>query len=355
MRGRQKFREQASAPAEPTATDADTDRQGLASSYDSPDPSVVPRFWSGWSFRRVYVYAIFLAILLGFSIMLWDEGFLTSSNLLTIGRQAAPIAVMAVGTTFALASAEIDLSIGSLVGLTSLVVANVVSSQGFVAGLLAGLATGVVVGLLNGALTVKLRIPSFLVTLGTLGIVGGLARNVNQLQSVRVGNEAFTRVFGSGSLANVSTLLIWAGTVAVLGWVCVTRLRFGRHLLATGANRLAARAAGINTDRVRMTALLVSSLSAAFAGILIAGRLGVGRHNLGESDLLVVIAAVIIGGTSIYGGRASIAGAIVGALILAMLSNGLILMGLGVGEQQMAQGAILILAVATTMRDRREA
>lgn len=301
-------------------------------------------------FRRYVVYLAFVSILAVFALMLWDDGFLSWSNLLNIGRQAAPIAVMAVGMAFALASAEIDLSIGSTVALSSLVAAVVVGDHGFLIGALAAVAVGALVGLANGLITVKIRIPSFLVTLGMLGIISGIARNMNNLQSMPIRNDAFSALFGAGSLGPISSLVIWTAVAFALGHFALHHLRWGRHVLATGANRASAKAAGLNTDRIRISALVVSSVAASFAGVLLAGRLAIGRHDLGENDLLTVIAAVVIGGTSLFGGRASIAGAVTGALIMAMLNNGLILMGLEVADQLIARGLIIIVAVALSMR-----
>ena len=300
--------------------------------------------------RQYVVYLAFASILAVFALVLWDDGFLSWSNLLNIGRQAAPIAVMAVGMAFALASAEIDLSVGSTVALSSLVAAVVVGDHGFLLGALAAVATGVVIGLVNGLITVKIRIPSFLVTLGTLGIISGIARNMNNLQSMPIRDNTFSALFGAGSLGPVSSLVIWTIIAFILGHFALHHMRWGRHVLATGANRESSKAAGLKTDRIRVGALVVSATTAAFAGVLLAGRLGIGRHDLGENDLLTVIAAVVIGGTSLFGGRASIAGAVTGALIMAMLNNGLILMGLEVADQLIARGVIIVVAVALSMR-----
>ncbi|MCQ3805425.1 MAG: ABC transporter permease [bacterium] len=301
-------------------------------------------------YRRYVVYMAFVSILAVFALILWDDGFLSWSNLLNIGRQAAPIAVMAVGMAFALASAEIDLSIGSTVALSSLVAAVMVADYGFFVGALAAVLVGASVGLVNGLVAVKIRIPSFLVTLGTLGIISGIARNMNNLQSMPIRNDTFSALFGAGSLGPISSLVIWTAVAFAVGHFALHHLRWGRHVLATGANRASAKAAGLNTDRIRISALMVSSTAAAFAGVLLAGRLAIGRHDLGENDLLTVIAAVVIGGTSLFGGRASIAGAVTGALIMAMLNNGLILMGLEVADQLIARGFIIIVAVALSMR-----
>lgn len=308
--------------------------------------------------RSYVVYAAFILILVVFAVVLRDDGFLTSRNLINIGRQAAPIAVMAVGMAFALAASEIDLSIGSVVALSSLVAADVAGNfgaeaVGFILAALAGLAVGVAVGLVNGLIVVKVRIPSFLVTLGMLGIVSGLARNMNDLQSLPIRNDLFLTVFNRG-WGPVSWLVLWIVFVGVLGALAMYKLRFGRHVLAVGSDRETARSVGIKTDRVRVLSLVISATAASFAGLLLAGRLAIGRHDLGENDLLTVIAAVVIGGTSLFGGQASIGGAIVGSLIMAMLNNGLILMGLEVADQMIARGVIIILAVALSMREKRE-
>ncbi len=323
--------------------------------FPSPVGAWIDRYRHDGGLRQYVVYLAFALILATFSILLHDDGFLSSSNLLNIGRQAAPIAVMAVGMAFALAAGEIDLSVGSVVALSSLVAAELVGNYGFLAGALAALGASALVGMVNGLISVKVRIPSFLVTLGMLGIISGIARNWNDLQSLPIRNDRFSGIFGAGGLGPASSLLIWIVIVGALGHFALHHLRWGRHVLSTGADRDAANAVGINTARVKISALVVSATAAGFAGILLAGRLSIGRHDLGEDYLLTVIAAVVIGGTNLFGGRASILGAVTGALIMAMLNNGLILMGLEVADQLIARGVIIILAVALSMREAKEA
>ena len=321
-------------------------------------PSAARARIAGWTqsaeLRHYVVYAAAVLIFLLFAVLLRDDGFLSSSNLINIGRQSAPIAVMAVGMSFALASSEIDLSVGSVAALSSLVAADVLGSHGFVVGTAAAIAVGAGIGLVNGLITVKGRIPSFLVTLGMLGIVSGVARNMNNLQSLPIRNDTFRSVFGAGSVGPVSSLLVWMIVVGFLGHLALHQLRWGRHVLSVGADRSAAKALGINIDRVRISALVVSAAAASFAGVLLASRLAIGRHDLGENLLLTVIAAVVIGGTNLFGGRASVAGAVAGSLVMAMLNNGLILMGLRVSDQLIARGVIIILAVALSMREQKE-
>jgi ribose transport system permease protein len=257
--------------------------------------------------------------------------------------------------TFALSAGEIDLSIGSIVALAALVTAVILRDVGLAAAIPAGLAVGLIVGLINGLLTTKLRIPSFLVTLGMLGIVSGLARGLTNLQAVPVTNEFYTFVFGSGDIGPVPTLAVWTLAILAVAHIAYRKTTFGREVLATGGNRVAARYSGIHTDRIRIAVLVISAVSAAFAGMLFAGRLHGARYTLGEAELLTVIAAVVIGGTSLFGGRGSVVGAVIGSLIMGILTNGLILMGLSVNEQMIARGVIIILAVALSLRETREA
>jgi ribose transport system permease protein len=310
-------------------------------------------WWSRLEPRDFVVYAAFAVILVFFSIALADDGFLTSNNLLNIGRQSAAIAVMAVGTVFVLSAGEIDLSIGSIVALAALVAALVMEHTGMAPAVAAALGVGVAAGLFNGLVTVKLGVPSFLVTLGSMSILSGLARTVSDLETVPILNDSFNALFGSGDVGPIPGLIVWAAVAVLVGHVYLHHTRFGRRVLATGGNAEAAEAVGIRTDRVRVTVLVVSALAAAVAGLLLAGRLNSARYTLGEADTLTVIAAVIVGGTSLFGGRGSVIGALVGALIMGMLTNGLILMGLTVSEQLIARGAIIILAVALTVREVR--
>ena len=303
---------------------------------------------------RDVVYLAFVAILVFFAVILRDTGFLSFSNLSNIVRQTTPVTVMAVGLTFTLSAGEIDLSIGSVVALSALTAAIFLRDVGLAAGIGMGLVVGLLVGVVNGLLTVKLRIPSFLVTLGTLGLVAGIARTVTDLQAVPVQNATFNAWFGSGSIGPVSSLIIWTVAVVTVGSLALGNTRFGRHVLATGGDRAASAYVGIRTARVRLAVLIISAMSASLAGLLYAGRLNGARYTLGEADLLTVIAAVVIGGTRLFGGRGSVIGALFGSLIMGMLNNGLILMGLDVSDQMIARGLIIILAVTLSLREPRQ-
>lgn len=317
-----------------------------------PAPSVAARLRAVDS-RSYVVYVAFLLILAFFAITLNDDGFLTSDNLLNIAKQTAPISIMAVAVVFVLSAGEIDLSIGSVVALSALVAAVVLRDVGLVAGIVAGLATGVAVGLVNGLCVTMLRLPSFLVTLATMGLVSGLARSITDLQSVAVTDLTFANAFGSGDLGPFPSLIVWTLGVVVVGHFVYRHRRFGAHVLATGDNVAAARAAGIRVERVKLAVLVLSATAASLAGLLYAGRLQGANYDLGSSDLLLVIAAVVIGGTRLFGGSGSVVGALIGSLIMGLLNNGLILSGLSSSDQLIAQGVLLLLAISLTLRERK--
>jgi ribose transport system permease protein len=302
--------------------------------------------------RQYVIYAGFVVIFIFFSITLGDKGFLDPNNLLNIVRQTAMIAIMAVGMTFVLSAGEIDLSIGAVAGLTSVTTALAVAKFGLIGGICGGVLTGIVVGMVNGLLTTRVGIPSFLVTLAMMGIAKGAAMWVSATAAVPILNKTYYSVFGSGNLGPVPGLLIWALIAAAIGHVALRKTTFGRKVLATGGSETAARFTGIKTHNIKMQVLIISSLTAAFAGMLYAGRLRSGRFQLGEGDELSVIAAAVLGGTSLFGGFGSVVGSIMGALMIGLINNGLILMGLEFSQQLIARGVIIILAV-TVARSRK--
>jgi ribose transport system permease protein len=296
--------------------------------------------------RRYVIYIGFIVVFAFFAILLGDEGFLSPNNLLNIFRQTATITVIAVGMTFVIACAEIDLSVGSVAGLSSVVAAMAIAQWGLVPGIIAGLLTGVVIGSINGALVSLLGIPSFLVTLGMLGVAVGIAQWITQSAPQPILNDTFNQIFGGGNFGPIPGLLFWSAIFVALGAISLNKTRFGRQVLATGGNRMAASFTGVNTKRIKFTVMLISGVVAAIAGMLYAGRLESGRFQWGAGDELSAIAAVILGGTSLFGGAGSVVGTLVGALLIGLINNGLILAGLDSSQQQVVRGLIIILAVA---------
>lgn len=305
---------------------------------------------------RSWVVYIGLVLVFLFFAITQTQYFLNPSNLGNIIIQAAPITIMAMGAVFVLAIGEIDLSIGSTVALSALSAAVTLQSTGqWWIACLAGLLVGALVGAVNGIFVTVVRLPSFLVTLATMGLIVGLARQLTDLQSVPVSDPTFVWLFGGGTLLGIPILIWWTAVAVLVGWHVLRQRRYGAHVLAVGNNTSAALVSGIKVNRVKMTVFMVSGMTAALAGILYAGRLQGARYTLGEADLMTVLAAVIVGGTALTGGRASIVGALVGSLLMSMINNGLILAGLNVSQQMIVRGIIILLAVSLSLRGKKSA
>jgi ribose transport system permease protein len=300
---------------------------------------------------RYVVYIGFAIIFLAFAVVLYDDGFLSTTNLVNIVQQTTPITIMAIGMVFVLTAGEIDLSIGSIVAISALVAAVVLREHAWLVGAAAGLGAGLLIGAINGAVVAYGWLPSFLVTLAMMGLLAGIARWLTNLQSVPIVNDSYVALFGGGAISRIPSLIAWSVLATLVGHFIYMETRFGAHVHATGDNARAARATGIKVDRLRFAVLVLSAGCAALAGLLYAGRLQGARYTLGETDLLTVIAAVIVGGTRLNGGIGSVLGALVGSLLMGMLNNGLILMGLSVSEQMMVRGLIILSAVALTLRE----
>ncbi|WP_024285607.1 ABC transporter permease [Cellulomonas sp. KRMCY2] len=296
--------------------------------------------------RRDIIYVGFVVVFLVFAVLLGDQGFLSTTNLLNILRQTAIVTIIAVGMTFVIANAEIDLSVGSIAGLASIATAMAISRFGLVPGILAGLAVGAIVGAINGSLVAFVRIPSFLVTLAMLGIAAGIAQWVTASAPQPILDDLYNTVFGSGNIGFLPGLVIWSTLVVGIGAVVLKKARFGRQVLATGANRTAAEYSGINTASIKFRVMMISAMASALAGMLYAGRLQSGRFQWGAGDEMSAIAAVILGGTALSGGRGSVIGTLFGALLMGLINNGLILAGLDSSQQQVVRGVIIVLAVA---------
>ena len=318
----------------------------MTNSIVAPALNLLKRF----EWQKNIIYIGFVAVFILFAVTLGDSGFTNPNNLLNIFRQVATISIMAVAMTFVIAAAEIDLSIGSIAGLASVVTAMTLNTFGLIPGILAGLLVGVIAGAISGGLVAWLKVPSFLVTLGMLGLVVGIARWITASAPVPIADMTYVAIFGGGDFGPIPGLLVWALVAVVLGAVVMNKTKFGRHVRATGGNLVAAGYTGVNTAKVKFTVLLMSGVFAALAGLLYAGRLQSGRFQWGTGDELSVIAAVILGGTSLFGGRGQVIGTLFGALFVGLINNGLILAGLDVSQQQVVRGAIIILAVALSRK-----
>jgi ribose transport system permease protein len=304
--------------------------------------------FKAFDWRQYVIYIGFAIVFVVFAITLGSKGFLTPTNLLNVFRQTAIISIMAVAMTFVIGAGNIDLSVGAVAGLSSVTTALALGAWGLPlpAAVVVGLGTGLIVGLANGFLVAFVAIPSFLVTLGMLGIVNGSAQWLSATAPIPIQNDTFTFIFGSGDIGPIPSLLIWTAVLFLVGHIVLRKTTYGRRVLATGGNAVAARFSGVDTRLITFVVMTVMGVTAGLAGMLFAGRLHSGRFEFGAGAELSVIAAVILGGTSLFGGRATVMGTLLGSLMIGLINNGLTLAGLATSQQFIIRGLIIILAVA---------
>ena len=288
--------------------------------------------------------AVWMLLLVGIVLSVASPVFLTQTNLLNVGLATSVAALLAVGQTYVIILAEIDLSVGSALGLSAVVTALVLRSHGLLAGLAAGVAVGVAIGLANGLLVTKARMPSFIATLATMSVLAGLSLQLTGGNPVAVTDYGFQGI-GQERVAGVPLpVIIMIVVFAVFGFV-LARTRFGRFVYATGDNVEAARLSGIRTQRVKILAFVISGVLAALAGFIITARLSTAEPTAGTGLELEAIAAVIIGGTSLAGGRGNLVGTFVGALVLGVIDNGMNLLDVSPFLQDVVKGLVILLAV----------
>lgn len=300
----------------------------------------------GLSGNFVRVESLVVLILLCAVLSFLSPYFLSVSNLLNILLATATIGVLAIGATFVISSAGLDLSLGSVLGLSAVAGAFLVERAGFpwFFAVLGCMATGALAGFVNGQLVTRAGIPAFIVTLGMLGVARGAALVISDGQAI-YGLPKEVVWLGQGRPLGVPVpALIFLGLAAAMHYV-LAHTRFGRHTLVIGDNERAARATGIAVERHRRALYALSGLMAGIAGLLFMARVNAGDPTAGLNYELTAITAAIIGGTNLFGGRGSIVGAAIGALIMGVLQNGLNLLAVQAYYQQMAIGAVLILAV----------
>ena len=302
--------------------------------------------------RRYSVLLILLAI--GLVFTLGSDRFLTPSNLMNIALQTSIVAIIAIGMTFVILTAGIDLSVGSVVALCGALAAGLAVKQelGTYVGIGLALAAGAAVGLVSGLLIVKGKMPPFVATLSTLAIARGLTLVYTQGRPIAGIDERFIAL-GSGETLGIANPVIIMVIIFVIAFVVLRSTRFGNYVYATGGNEEVSRLAGVRTSNVKLSVYVISGVLAAVGGILLVGRLWSAQPNAAVGLELDAIAAPVLGGVSLFGGVGSVAGAVVGAFILGILSNGLNLMGVPSFWQQVIKGVVLILAVMLDVATKR--
>ena len=321
-------------------------------SPDSGEAAVVPartrrRPWEGVQPEDVFAPLAMIALFVALSAA--SDEFLTRGNLVNVATQMAVLAIVAFGVTVVMVCGAFDLSVGSQLALHGCVAAIVMRDTGSITlGVCAGLASGAVFGLVNGLLTTRLAINPFIVTLGTLVIGRGIVLAITDARPV-TGTPTEIREFGLGEPLGLPWI-VWLMLACFLVAAYILHATpYGLRGFATGGNREAARLSGIRVGSVTVAAFVLSGLFAAVAGIALMARLRIGLPTSGTFTELFAVAAVVLGGSSLYGGRGAMWRTLVGVLIIAMIQNGLNLLNVTAAYQQIVIGTVFILAASSEL------
>lgn len=316
----------------------------------APQKDRAKRFSLPKGLLQRYGSLIALLLLLVLASLLSDR-FLQVDNMVNVLRQISIVGVLALGMTFVILTAGIDLSVGAILSVVVVYTADGVQSYGILPGVLIGLGVGALLGAVNGLGVTIGRVQPFIMTLGMLTAAKGIALIFSNGQPIPVTNRAFL-AFGSGRTLGIPNPAIVFLVLLVIAWFVLARMTFGRSVYAVGANPEAARLSGIRVGSVTTSVYIISGLMAGVAGLLYASQLGVGTPVSGDGKELDAIAATVIGGTSLFGGVGSVGGTFVGAIILGVLSNILNLTGVNPYAQNIFRGAIIVAAVLLQRRSR---
>ena len=324
----------------------------VASASAGP-PAWMQRLRTNW--LSLAILFVLLAV-----VIVAVPSFFQGSNLLNVGRQSAIVGVIAIGMTFVILTGGIDLSVGSILALTGVTTAMLINT-GLTIGAAAGISllVGAAIGVINGIGVAMLKIQPFIMTLATMVAIQGVSLRVTSGGPQQFDNSnSFFTLMGSGNVIGVPGPFLIFVVISIIGILVLRYLPFGRFIYAIGGSMEAARLSGVRTDRTIIIGYAISGVCAAIAGIMTASRLGVGDPIAGSLSNLDAITAVVIGGTSLMGGIGGAVGTVFGALMLAILSNLMNLIGVSPFDQQIVKGAVIVIAVllaaATTRRRFRE-
>ena len=287
-----------------------------------------------------------ILIVLFIALSIASPAFLTADNLFNLGSQTSVNAVLAVGVTLVIITAGIDLSVGSVAALSGVVGVLIMVQLGFgvLLGILGGIAVGAAAGLVNGLLVAVVGLPPFIATLGMLSVARGLVLISTGAVSVFGAPEAF-RLLGQGVIGSFPIPILVIVVVAVAGHLVLTRTRLGRYAYAMGSNAEAARLSGIPVRRHLTGVYVICGALAGLGGMIAASRINSGQPNFGEGLELDVIAAVVIGGASLFGGQGTVLGSLIGAFLVALIRNGAVLLDINTFYQNVLIGVIIWIAV----------
>lgn len=302
--------------------------------------------------RQFALIFILVGVFIVFSVL--TKSFLTIDNLLNVLRQISMICIVAVGMTMVIILGDIDLSPGSVIAFVGVMSATVYKATTSPAlALITAIGIGAVIGFVNGFITAKGKIPAFITTLATMQILRGIAFIYTGGNPVSVFDERFTQ-FGTGYVGPIPLPVVIMIVVIIFG-VFITRFtRFGRHIYAVGGNSNASQWSGINVDRVKIGVFTIIGTLTGIAGLIMAARLGSGQPSAANGFEMDVIAAVILGGASLSGGRGKISGTVIGVIIIGLLANGLTLMNISTYWQQVVKGVIIVVAVLIDTQSKKK-
>lgn len=290
-------------------------------------------------FRTVFILVILMVV-----AAILSPVFLTSSNLLNVLLEVSVTAILAIGETFIIINGEIDLSVGSILGLSGAVAAGLLQHNSLGVALVVCILIGAAAGLLNGILVTYGKIPSFIATLGTMTAFSGLTLVYTGGNPIAISSPGFQNL-GQGYLLGAPIPVWFMIVLYVLFWFLLQRTYYGRYIFAVGGNREASRLSGINVFKVKNIAFLLTGILSSVAGVLLTARLNSAEPTTGSGLGMDAITAVILGGTSLAGGKGSLIGTIFGAIILGVLDDGMNLLNVSAFYQDVVKGIIIILAV----------
>lgn len=297
--------------------------------------------------NSAFIGVLAALLVLGIALTLSSPYFMTTDNILNVVRQSVWVGVMAVGMVFVLGTGGIDLSVGAVLTVSGVLVAALIQNGvNIYLSLVLALVAGILIGVINGELITRLRLPPFIATLGVMSVLQGVAYVYTRGIPIYGLRYPEFQALAQGSIGFVPVPVVILVVVAVLGHVAMNKTAYGRYVLGVGSSEAAARLVGIPVDRIKVSVYAVAGALAALAGILLASRSEAAVPNAGSGFELDVIAAAVIGGTSMSGGRASIFGALAGAVFMTMIRNGLNLLGVSTLWHQIVIGGFIIIAVA---------
>lgn len=273
--------------------------------------------------------------------------FLTTNNIISLVQQITINMFIALAMSLVIITGGIDLSVGSIVALSSTITVGLIVNNGiplFIA-ILIGLVIGVITGLLNGVIITKFKLPPFIVTLATMNVVRGIAYIYSGGSSIRITGDSFTNL-GTSQLFGVLPIpILYMIVFIILFSILLSKSKFGTYIYAIGGNREAARLSGINTLKTEIIVYTIAGFMAAFAGIVLAARMYSGQPSVGQGYEMDAIAASVLGGVSMAGGKGNISGTVFGAIVIGIVSNGLNLLGISSFWQLVVMGIIILAAV----------